>query len=123
MRPTEVAADGEVRDPDIVVGMDARLHAGGGDGFHQPRHPRPAPLGWQDAPGWPDLPKLEALRAAWLEAPNLAVQQALAREIQTDAMQGLPYIPTGADYSFTTHRRNLADRVKGFAIFCGIKRV
>jgi peptide/nickel transport system substrate-binding protein len=74
------------------------------------------------APGWPDLPKLEALRAAWLDVPDFAAQQALAREIQAEAMQGLPYIPTGAYYSITAHRRNLVDRVKGFAIFWGIRR-
>ncbi|WP_149538711.1 ABC transporter substrate-binding protein [Siccirubricoccus phaeus] len=74
------------------------------------------------APGWPDLPKVEQLRAAWLEAPDLAAQQALAREIQVEAMQGLPYIPTGAYYSITAHHRNLVDRVKGFAIFWGIRR-
>ena len=75
------------------------------------------------APGWPDLPEVERLRAAWLDAPDLAAQQALARRIQAVAMEGLPYIPTGAYYSITAHRRNLVDRVKGFAIFWGIRRV
>ena len=74
------------------------------------------------APGWPDLPEVEALRAEWLEAPDLPAQQAIARRIQGAAMQGLPYIPTGAYYSITAHRRTLVDRVKGFAIFWGIRR-
>ncbi|TDH64464.1 ABC transporter substrate-binding protein [Dankookia rubra] len=74
------------------------------------------------APGWPDLPEIEALRAAWLEAPDLPAQQAIARRIQAAAMQGLPYIPTGAYYSITAHRRNLVDRVRGFAIFWGIRK-
>lgn len=74
------------------------------------------------APGWPDLPEVERLRAAWLDAPDLPAQQALARRIQAAAMDGLPYIPTGAYYSITAHRRNLTDRVKGFAIFWGIRR-
>jgi len=38
-------------------------------------------------------------------------------------MQGLPYIPTGAYYSITAHRRTLVDRVKEFAIFWGIRKV
>jgi peptide/nickel transport system substrate-binding protein len=75
------------------------------------------------APGWPDLPEVEALRAEWLEAPDLPAQQAIARRIQAAAMQGLPYIPTGAYYSITAHRRTLVDRVKGFAIFWGIRKV
>jgi peptide/nickel transport system substrate-binding protein len=74
------------------------------------------------APGWPDLPRVEALRAQWLEAPDLAAQQALAREIQIEAMQGLPYIPTGAYYSITAFNHALQDRVKGFAIFWNIRR-
>jgi peptide/nickel transport system substrate-binding protein len=74
------------------------------------------------APGWPDLPEVERLRAEWLEAPDLAARQAIARRIQAAAMEGLPYIPTGAYYSITAHRRNLVDRVKGFAIFWGIRR-
>jgi len=74
------------------------------------------------APGWPDLPEIERLRAEWLEAPDLPAQQAIARRIQAAAMEGLPYIPTGAYYSITAHRRTLVDRVKGFAIFWGIRR-
>ena len=74
------------------------------------------------APGWPDLPEVERLRAEWLEAPDLAAQQALARRIQAAAMEGLPYIPTGAYYSTTALRRTLRDRVKGFAIFWGIRK-
>ena len=74
------------------------------------------------APGWPDLPDVERLRAQWLDAPDLAAQQALARRIQEAAMEGLPYIPTGAYYSITALRRSFVDRVKGFAIFWGIRR-
>jgi peptide/nickel transport system substrate-binding protein len=72
--------------------------------------------------GWPDDPELERLRTAWFDAPDLPAQQAIARRIQAAAMQGLPYIPTGAYYSITAHRRSLVDRVKGFAIFWGIRR-
>ena len=74
------------------------------------------------APGWPNLPEVERLRTEWLDAPDLAAQQAIARRIQAAAMEGLPYIPTGAYYSLTAHRRTLVDRVKGFAIFWGIRR-
>ena len=74
------------------------------------------------AAGWPDLPEVERLRAAWLDAPDLPAQQAMARQIQAAAMLGLPYIPTGAYHSITAHKRDLVDRVKGFAIFWGIRR-
>jgi peptide/nickel transport system substrate-binding protein len=72
--------------------------------------------------GWPDIPRLEALRDAWFEAPTLEQRQALAREMQVLAMQELPYIPVGAYRSQTAVRRDLADRVRGLAIFWNIRR-
>ncbi len=72
--------------------------------------------------GWPDIPRLEALRDAWFEAPTLEQRQALAREMQVLGMQELPYIPVGAYRSMTAIRNNLADRVRGMAIFWGIRR-
>ena len=73
-------------------------------------------------PGWPSIPALEQLRMQFFDAPELAQQQEIARQIQAVAMQELPYIPLGGYRSLTAHKRNLADRVKGFAIFWGIKR-
>jgi peptide/nickel transport system substrate-binding protein len=72
--------------------------------------------------GWPDIPRIEALRDAWFDAPDLAAQQRLAREIQAVAMQELPFVPLGAVASITALRRNLAGRIPGFAQFWGIHR-
>ncbi len=74
-------------------------------------------------PGWPTMPKLEELRDQWFEAPDLPAQQAVAREIQTVAMQELPYIPLGAYWSNTAYRRSLADRLPGFAMFWNLRKV
>ena len=73
-------------------------------------------------PGWPESTELEAARLAWFDAPDLAAQQAVARQIQRLAMRDLPYIPLGGYRSMTAHKRVLADRVKGFAIFWNIRR-
>ncbi|WP_270934648.1 ABC transporter substrate-binding protein [Falsiroseomonas oryzae] len=73
-------------------------------------------------PGWPTVPRLEELRDAWFVAPDLAAQQRIAREIQEVAMDELPYVPVGAYLSTTAHRRNLTDRVKGLALFWGLRR-
>ena len=73
-------------------------------------------------PGWPVSPELEAARLSWFDAPDLATQQRGAREIQRLAMRDLPYIPLGGYRSMTAYKRALADRVKGFAIFWGIRR-
>ncbi|MBC7431678.1 MAG: ABC transporter substrate-binding protein [Rubritepida sp.] len=73
-------------------------------------------------PGWPTIPRLEELRDAWFDAPNLDAQKAIARDIQRTAMDELPFIPVGAYMSMTAHRANLRDRVPGFAIFWNLKR-
>ncbi len=78
--------------------------------------------GLQAWPGWPTIPRLEELRDNWFVAPNLDAQKAIAREMQTVALDELPYIPIGAYLSITSLRANLTDRVKGLALFWGIRR-
>ncbi|MDB5412890.1 MAG: extracellular solute-binding protein family 5 [Rubritepida sp.] len=73
-------------------------------------------------PGWPTIPRLEELRDKWFDAPDLAAQQAIARDIQITAMDELPFIPIGAYMSITAHRRNLTNRVPGFAMFWNLRR-
>ena len=62
------------------------------------------------------------MRDAWLEAPDLAAQQRIARELQVVAMDELPCIPLGAIYRSTATSRTLRDRVTGFPIFWNIRR-
>ena len=72
--------------------------------------------------GWPNIPKLEELRDAWFEAPDVATEQRLGREMQEVAMDELPYIPVGSYLSMTALRGNLSGRVPGLALYWGIKR-
>ena len=48
--------------------------------------------------------------------------QALARDMQTVAMDELPYIPLGSYKSMTALRANLTGRVAGLALYWGIRR-
>ncbi|WP_424813721.1 ABC transporter substrate-binding protein [Roseococcus sp. YIM B11640] len=73
--------------------------------------------------GWPNIPRLEELRDSWFDAPNLDAEKSIAREMQTVALDELPYIPVGAYKSLTALRSNLQDRVSGLALFWGIRRV
>jgi len=75
--------------------------------------------GW---PGWPTIPRLEELRDAWFEAPDLATQQRLAAEMQSIAMEEVSFIPLGGYYANTALRRDLRDRVMGFPMFWNIRR-
>ena len=75
--------------------------------------------GW---PGWADIPRIEALRDAWFEAPDDAARKPLCEEMQRVAMDELPSIPLGCFYSNTALRRDLADRVPGPSLFWNIRR-
>ena len=72
--------------------------------------------------GWPNSPKLEALRAAWFAAPNLAAQQDVARQMQLQAFTDLPYVPMGQVMQPTAFSTTLADVPDGFAMFWGVRR-
>jgi peptide/nickel transport system substrate-binding protein len=72
--------------------------------------------------GWPSIPKLEALRDDWFDAPDLASQKAVAADMQRVMFDEVPFIPVGAYYSNTALRRDLTGRVSGFALFYNLGR-
>jgi peptide/nickel transport system substrate-binding protein len=72
--------------------------------------------------GWPTSPTLEALRQAWLEAPDLAGQQAVAREMQLQAFTDVPYIPLGQYFAPTAYRTELTGVLDGNPVFWNIQR-
>jgi peptide/nickel transport system substrate-binding protein len=66
--------------------------------------------------GWPTAPRLEALRAAWFDAPGLPEQRRIAEQIQEAFFQDLPYIPLGQYLSSTAYRRGLTDIRRGIVL-------
>jgi peptide/nickel transport system substrate-binding protein len=73
--------------------------------------------------GWASSPRIEALRDAWFEAPNLDAQKKLCAEMQLQAFQDVPYIPTGQFLQFGAYRRSITGIVKGVPqIFWGVRR-
>ena len=77
--------------------------------------------GVQGWPGWPTIPRLEQLRDAWFDAGDDASRRAICADIQRTAIEEVAWVPVGAYKSNTALRRNLVDRVNGFAIFWGIR--
>jgi peptide/nickel transport system substrate-binding protein len=73
--------------------------------------------------GWPDDPKAEALREAWFNAPDLAAQKQVGREIQLQAFQNVPYYPLGVAQSPTAYRQDITGVPEGFVIFWNVRRV
>ena len=62
--------------------------------------------------GWPTDEKLEVLRDAWFDAPDLKSQKAIAEQIQLQALETVPYIPLGQIFQPTAFRSDIKDIVK-----------
>ncbi len=58
--------------------------------------------------GWPTNPKIEQLRDQWFQSPDLETAKKLAIEIQAEAYQAAPYIPTGQFKIPTAYRKNIS---------------
>ncbi len=73
--------------------------------------------------GWPTDPEMEALRDAWFEAPDLAAQQKLCRDMQAHFWQNPGYVPLGM-YDQPTAFHSYLDGVHdGWPQFYGVRRV
>ena len=72
--------------------------------------------------GWPTMPRLEELRTAWFDAPDLAARQRIARDIQAEAMREAPYLPLGQYFQATAYRRGISGMLKGIPVFWNIQK-
>jgi peptide/nickel transport system substrate-binding protein len=73
--------------------------------------------------GWPTSPRIEALRAAWLDAGDVGEQRRICTELQMQLWQDVPYIPMGEYWQSTAYRKDLLDVLPGcFPVFWGIRR-
>jgi peptide/nickel transport system substrate-binding protein len=72
--------------------------------------------------GWPTSEKLEAMRSAWIDAPDLAAQKKIADEMQRRWFIEVPMIQTGQWMQPTAHRADIADLLPGFALFWNVRR-
>ncbi len=72
--------------------------------------------------GWPDSAKLEALRDAWFDAPDLAAQKAICAQIEEQAAQDVPYVPLGQSLDPTAYRRNVSGIPRGFCLFWNVEK-
>ncbi len=72
--------------------------------------------------GWPEAPKLEALRDQWLAATDPAAQRSLARDIQLQAWQDVPFLPLGSYQQPTAFRSELTGMLRGLILFTNVRR-
>jgi peptide/nickel transport system substrate-binding protein len=73
--------------------------------------------------GWPTSARLEALRDQFLDASALEDQRRITSDLQLQAFQDVPYIPTGAWMQPFAFRRTLTDILNGFPMFHNVKKV
>jgi peptide/nickel transport system substrate-binding protein len=72
--------------------------------------------------GWPTDAKIEQLRNAWFDAPDLAAQKKIGMEIQTEAFENVPYWPLGSAQLPTAYRHDISGVPEGFPIFWNVRR-
>jgi peptide/nickel transport system substrate-binding protein len=74
------------------------------------------------APGWPSSPRIEELRQQWLDAPDMAARKSLARDLQSQALIDVPYVPVGQVLGATAYRTNLTGVLDGFVLFWNVRK-
>ena len=72
--------------------------------------------------GWPTSTRIEALRDEFMDAGTLEAQQRITRDIQVQAWEDVPYIPTGAWMQPFAFRRNITGMLNGFPLFHNIRK-
>jgi peptide/nickel transport system substrate-binding protein len=73
--------------------------------------------------GWTNSPKIEELRAAWVDAPDLASQKKLAADIQRQCWIDVPHLPLGVWYQPMAWQNTIDGIPDGFPLFWGARRV
>jgi len=63
--------------------------------------------------GWPENPKLEALRDAWIDSDDAAERMRLSRAIQTECFAFVPYIPLGQYIPSGAWRDTITGQLRG----------
>jgi peptide/nickel transport system substrate-binding protein len=72
--------------------------------------------------GWSTSPRLEELCAAWLAASDLAAEQAVARDIQSQFWQDAPDFPLGQVLLPYAYSRRLSGILDGFPKFYNVTK-
>ena len=93
----------------------------GADWLNPPSHIPLRGAGANGYAGWADIPKIEALRAAWFDAPDIAAQAAICRDMQLEAMREVPFYPLGQYFQPTAYRTSITGVLDGFATFWNVR--
>ena len=73
--------------------------------------------------GWPDSPRLEALRDEWLTAGDVTEQKRIAEDIQRQVFVDVPYIPLGQILPTWVYQKTVTDVLTGYALFWNVRKL
>ena len=73
--------------------------------------------------GWTNSPRIEELRAAWADAPDVPAQRTIAAEIQKQCWVDVPHLPLGIWYQPIAWQKTVDGIPNGFPLFWGVRRV
>lgn len=79
-------------------------------------------IGKEGAVGWPASERIETLRKEFMATDDAAEQMRVAKELQTQYFEDLPYIPTGFYKQPTAYLKTLSNIVEGFPLFYGVEK-
>ncbi len=68
------------------------------------------------------MPALDAARAEWFDAPDLAAQRGIAERIQRLVMEEAPYLPTGQYFGHTAWRRGIGGAISSIYVVWNVRR-
>lgn len=71
--------------------------------------------------GWPTSPELESLRSSWFEAADDEARADVGRKMQFQAIQDVPYVPSGRWTVPTAYRKGITGISKHIPIFFNVK--
>ena len=73
--------------------------------------------------GWASSPRIEELRAAWLDTADFEQQKRICAELQKQLWTDVPFIPMGEYWQATAYRKDLTNVLPGcFAVIYGVRR-
>jgi peptide/nickel transport system substrate-binding protein len=72
--------------------------------------------------GWPDDPKIEALREAWFNAPDQQAQKKICTDVQLQAFESVPYYPLGVAQLPQAYHPDITGVPEGFSAFWNVRR-
>ncbi len=73
--------------------------------------------------GWPDSPRIEVLFRDWFTAPDLAARQVVARDLQTQTLQDVTWVPLAQVFLPTVVRQDISGVLPGFMKGWNVRRV